>query len=56
MIRIISLLLVVSGIYIGMQYKEPILELLGQDSLDHVEDVLKNGKEAIIDKLEQVQG
>jgi len=56
MLRLISLLLVATGIYIGIQYKEPILELIGQDSLDHVRDTLKNGKEALVDKIEEMQG
>ena len=56
MLRLISLLLIVIGIYIGIQYKEPLLNLLGQDSLNQVEDVINDGKDVLIDKIEQLQG
>lgn len=56
MLRIISLLLIVTGIYIGINYKEPILEFLGQDSLDYVDDVLDDGKEILVNKIDEVQG
>lgn len=55
MLRIIPLLLIVIGIYIGVQYKDSITDLLGQDSIDNIENAVDKGADAAKDKLEELK-
>ncbi|WP_165312597.1 hypothetical protein [Vibrio ziniensis] len=56
MLRLIALFLVIAGIYIGVQYRDEILDLFGQSSFDQVEDAIKDGKDAVADKLQSLKG
>lgn len=59
MLRIIAVMLIVCGIYIGMQYKEPLTDWLGQDTLDNAEqraaDLLSQGGDLIVEQLEEIK-
>lgn len=59
MLRIIALGLLILGIYIGMQYKEPLTDWLGQDTLDNVGeragDLLSQGGERLVEQLEEMK-
>ena len=56
MLKIFSLFFIVAGIYVGVQYKDTIVDVLGQDSLDQVEDAIGEGKELLVDKIDELNG
>ncbi|WP_256612240.1 hypothetical protein [Vibrio ostreae] len=53
------IILIVTGIYIGMQYKDTLIDWLGQDSLDNIEDLatemVSQSGDAIVDKLKEMK-
>ncbi len=56
MLRLIALFLVVAGIYIGVQYRDEILDIFGQSTFEKVEDVLQDSKEVVTDKIGTLKG
>ncbi|MCG6212870.1 hypothetical protein K6U56_12970 [Vibrio furnissii] len=55
MLRLIPLLLIVVGVYIGVQYKDTITDWLGQDTLDQIEQAVSDGTDRVKDKLEELK-
>ncbi|MCG6215005.1 hypothetical protein [Vibrio furnissii] len=55
MLRLIPLLLIVVGVYIGVQYKDTITDWLGQDALDQIEQAVSDGSDRVKDKLEELK-
>lgn len=55
MLRLISLVLLIIGIYIGAQYKDIIVDWIGQDSLDHIEQTIHDSTDVVKEKLEELK-
>ncbi|XAW89664.1 hypothetical protein ABDK09_08190 [Vibrio sp. CDRSL-10 TSBA] len=53
------IILIVTGIYIGMQYKDTLSDWLDQDSLDNIEDLatkmVSQSEDVIVDKLKEMK-
>lgn len=59
MLRLMPIILIVTGIYIGMQYKDTLSDWLDQDSLDNIEDLatemVSQSGNVIVDKLKEMK-
>lgn len=59
MLRLMPIILIVTGIYIGMQYKDTLCDWLDQDSLDNIEDLatemVSQSGDVIVDKLKEMK-
>lgn len=59
MLRLMPIILIVTGIYIGMQYKDTLIDWLDQDSLDNIEDLatemVSQSGDVIVDKLKEMK-
>lgn len=59
MLRLMPIILIVTGIYIWMQYKDTLSDWLDQDSLDNIEDLatemVSQSGDVIVDKLKEMK-
>lgn len=54
MFKLIPLLLIGSGIYIGVQYNDELVAILGQDGIEQIEEFVNAGMEQLLDKLKEM--
>lgn len=58
MFKTIPLILIAIGVYIGVFYGDEITEVLGQDTLNQLEEVVEetveNGKDNILENLKEL--
>ncbi|MGS0676358.1 hypothetical protein [Shewanella sp. 0m-4] len=54
MLKSIPMILIAIGIYIGVQYNDEIIDLLGQDTIDQIEEAVEDGKDNVLDKLKDI--
>nr|VVV05739.1 hypothetical protein AW0309160_03222 [Aliivibrio wodanis] len=55
MFKIFALIFICVGIYLGMNYSDEIENIMDTDTFEQVQDKLENGKDLIIDKLEEAK-
>ncbi|WPC74314.1 hypothetical protein [Vibrio porteresiae] len=59
MFKYIALILIVIGIYIGVQYKDEITGVVGNDRMESIQeqvnDTIENGKQALSDKIDEIK-
>ena len=58
MLKYIVIIVVVIGIYLGITYKDEITGTVGHERIEsiqeHVNDTIEHGKEAVNDKLDEI--
>ncbi|ABV88045.1 conserved hypothetical protein [Shewanella pealeana ATCC 700345] len=54
MFKIIPMMLIAIGVYIGMQYDDEIIDLFGQNTIDQIEEAVEDSKDDILDKLKDI--
>lgn len=54
MFKIFALIFICVGIYLGMNYSDEIENIMDTDAFEQVQDKLEDGKDLVIDKIEEI--
>lgn len=54
MFKLFALLFIVLGIYIGMNYGDEVQRVMDSDTFEKVQDTLVDGKDLVLEQIEEV--
>lgn len=55
MYKILAIILICLGIFIGMNYGDEVQEIMDSDVAEQVQDKLEEGKDNLVDKLGEIK-
>ncbi|WP_164684196.1 hypothetical protein [Vibrio maerlii] len=56
MFKIFVLFFIAIGIYVGINYTDEIEQLMDTDTFERVQEHAEEGKEALLDKIDEIKG
>ncbi|NIY82971.1 hypothetical protein [Vibrio hepatarius] len=56
MFKIFALFFIAIGIYIGVNYTDEIEQLMDTGTFEQVQEHAEEGKEALLDKIDEIKG
>ena len=55
MFKICALIFICVGIYLGMNYSDEIESIMDTDAFEQVQDKIEDGKDLVVDKLQEAK-